>query len=47
MFKIFKKYGIIVVEISYLLTDYLGFGYTISSYHIIITRYKYLVFLYH
>ena len=28
-----KLYGIIVIEISYLLTDYLGFGYTISTYH--------------
>jgi len=25
-------YGIIFTEISYLLTDYLGFGYTISTY---------------
>ena len=28
-----QKYGILFIEISYLLTDYLGFGYTISSYH--------------
>ena len=29
-----EKYGILFIEISYLLTDYLGFGYTISSYHL-------------
>ena len=28
-----QKYGIIFIEISYLLTDYLGFEYTIYSYY--------------